>query len=185
MWLLPRLRLALARRPWLYWLVVAVCGAILWLQWSRVHDAAEGARRSWGATRAVAVSVDSGHPGEPLHIELRDYPDAVVPRDALTQVPAGALAARPVSAGAMLVPQDLVGADSVPADWVVLAVPAHEAPRFVAGQHAAAFAAGARACDGIVAGTSADHVEVAVPSECAASLTDLLLAGSVVLARLP
>jgi hypothetical protein len=82
------------------------------------------------------------------------------------------------------VPFDLIGVDTVPTDWVVLAVPAQDAPAFVAGQGAAAFAGGVRACDGTVAGLSVDRVEVAFPPDCAAAITDALLAGSVVLARL-
>jgi hypothetical protein len=185
MWLLPRLRFVLARRPWLYWLVVAVCAGIAWLHWSGVQADAERARRSWGTSLAVVVAIDEARAGQALRMELRDYPAAIVPDSALTDLPTGSVAARDVPAGAVLVPFDVLDTDDVPADWVVLAVPAHDGPSFARGQHAAAFAGGVRACDGVVDTTTADHVEVAVPPACAAALTVDLLAGTVVLARLP
>ncbi|MBI4934856.1 MAG: hypothetical protein HY828_13320 [Actinobacteria bacterium] len=185
MWLLPRLRLVLARRPWLYWLVVAVCATIVWLQWSAVQSDAERARRSWGASRTVVVAIDTALTGEPLRVELRDYPVAMVPPDALTEAPPEAVAAREVVAGSVLVPFDVLGDDDIPAEWVVLAVPSQDAPSFTRGQRAATFAGGVRTCDGIVDATTVDHVEVAVPSGCAATLTVDLFAGAVVLARLP
>jgi hypothetical protein len=185
MWLLPRLRLVLARRPWLYWLVVALCAGIAWLQWSTVQDDAERARRSWGTSRTVLVAIESARAGEALRVELRAYPAAMVPSDAVVDIPAEVVAAREVAAGAMLVPSDLLGTDDIPADWVVVAVPADDAPSFSRGQHAAAFANGVRSCDGVVDAASVDHVEVAVPPTCAAGLTMDLLEGAVVLARLP
>ena len=185
MWLLPRLRFVLARRPWLYWLVVAVCAAVVWLQWSAVQSDAERARRAWGASSTVAVATDAARAGEPLRAALRDYPLAVLPADALTEAPPEAVAARDIAAGAVLVPFDVLSTDDIPADWVVLAVPSQDAPAFTRGQRAAAFAAGVRTCDGIVDATTDDHVEVAVPASCAATLTLDLLGGAVVLARVP
>jgi hypothetical protein len=185
MWLLPRLRFALAQRPWLYWIVVGICASLVWLQWSGAQAAAERARASWGESRPVMVAVDTREAGQELALERREYPSAMLPESAVASVSPAAVAARHVDAGAVLVPADVVDTHTVPLGWVVLAVPAQDSPSFSVGQAAAIFATGQRRCDGITAGITVDHVEVAVPPDCAAPLTGDLLAGGVVLARLP
>ncbi len=70
--LVARGRYVLARRPWLYWLGVAIlaggCGLV-------VADAAagvDGARRSWGETRAVVVATADLAPGDAARRAHRD-----------------------------------------------------------------------------------------------------------------
>ena len=70
--LLPRLRLALARRPWLYWLLVCVCGATVWLGLAAAHTRADRARTQWGTTRSVWVARTAIAAGDPLLATAED-----------------------------------------------------------------------------------------------------------------
>ena len=73
-----RARLVLARRPWLYWLVVAVLAATIALVvQGRVVDLDE-ARRSWGDTRRVLVAAGPLEPGEPIVAMTLDLPRALL-----------------------------------------------------------------------------------------------------------
>ena len=76
-------RRLLARRPWIYWLVVLViavlaAGAVR----QRVADIDE-ARRGWGETRSVLVAREDARPGQAIDAEVRDVPAAIVPLAAL------------------------------------------------------------------------------------------------------
>jgi hypothetical protein len=67
----------------------------------------DAARRSWGATRPVAVATRDLAPGAvvgPDAVEVRDLPSALVPASAVSDVVPGAVVRQPVSAGEALVP---------------------------------------------------------------------------------
>ncbi len=181
--LLPKVRLLLARRPWLYWLCTAVCAAIAWAAVGSAQGAAVRERQRWGTTRAVWVTTQPASPGGPLTAERREYPLAVVPGDALTTLPAAATAAHPLARGEVLVAADLAGAVAIPSGWVAFAITGDEVPHLVPGDAAALFGQGARWCDGVVLAVLDTHVEVAVPPECADGLSAVLAVGEVVLAR--
>jgi Flp pilus assembly protein CpaB len=92
----------------------------------------DAARRSWGATRAVAVATRDLAPGDVLSAgatEVRRLPAAVVPSGALSSPPTGAVVRQPVVAGeplvpARLAPDGLVGtAALVPEGFRAVAVP--------------------------------------------------------------
>lgn len=188
MWIVPRLRLALARRPWLYWLAVAVCAAVVALQWNGARASMQRARDAWGTARPVVVAEVAAAPGDVVTLAVRSYPEAVVPPEAMAGAPevAGPLrAARPLVAGQMVLPGDLLEAGTPPAGWVVLAVDPGHAPALAPGQAVAVFVAAQRACDGVVTAADVERIEAAVPPDCAAAAADALLSGSVVLARLP
>ncbi|MDO8361499.1 MAG: hypothetical protein Q7V88_01260 [Actinomycetota bacterium] len=196
--LLPRLRLALARRPWLYWSSVAVCAAVVWLGVASAQAGVAAERDAWGSTRPVWVATEAAVPGGPLRAERREYPAAMVPVAAVTLAadtgawPADASAARSVSPGEVLTAADLAAADGLaPPGWVVFGVPAAGQPTLVAGDEVAVFGSGQRWCDGVVVavgsgpgGNGTDRFDVAVPSECARDLSAQLALGAVTLARL-
>jgi hypothetical protein len=183
--LLPRLRLAFARRPWLHWVVIAICAIVVWAQLAAAQADATRAREKWGTSRTVWVAAADAAPGEPVTAGARQYPLAMVPVAALATSPVQPVAARHIAAGAVLVVDDLAGATSVPVGWVVLGVPATGVPSLTTGQEVAIFAAGQRVCDGITSSSGTELVEVGVPPDCAGPLSARLLEGSVVLARLP
>ncbi|MGA7758589.1 MAG: hypothetical protein WCA90_19245 [Ilumatobacteraceae bacterium] len=102
-----RARLVLARRPWLYWLIVAVLAAVIALVVrGRVVDLDE-ARRSWGDTRRVLVAAAPLEPGEPIVVLTIDLPVALLPVGALEDLPEGAHLRQRVSDGEVLTELDI------------------------------------------------------------------------------
>ncbi|MDP2289557.1 MAG: hypothetical protein Q8M22_00110 [Actinomycetota bacterium] len=185
--LLPRVRLALARRPWLYWLCVGVCAAVVWFSVAAAQARVVAARDSWGATRTVWVASGEVGAGEAVVARPREYPVAMVPAAALTSLTADAVAARSIGAGEVLVADDLAGDSLAPPGWVVFAVPADAAPTLAVLDRVVVFGSGHRWCDGVVVASAeieTEVVEVAVASECAADLSAQLALGAVTLARL-
>lgn len=183
MWLLPRLRLALARRPWLYWLLVGAAAALTWWRVAALHDDAERARASWGtAVEVWVVAADTPH-GQPVTANRRTLPAAAVPVTAVREFEPGAVAARDLVAGAVLLPTDLMGDAATPPGWVVVAVGAR-APHLVVGDMVTVFVGGRQVCDGRAAGEVVDEtVELALPSECAATLSVAASTSEVVVGR--
>lgn len=190
--LFPRLRLLLARRPWLYWLVVGLCAAIVWLSVAAAADGVEAERARWGTSQRVWVTESAVAAGSPVVAVARDYPLAMVPTAAVTAAPNG-VAAHDLAAGEVVVQGDVAAADRLaPADWLVFAIPAAHGPEIVTGDTVAIFGSGQWWCDGIVMGVNLDDstidgglVELAVPPECAPSLSAQLALGAVTLARAP
>lgn len=189
--LFPRLRLLLARRPWLYWLVVGLCAAVVWLSVSATADGVENERARWGTTQRVWVTAAPVAAGSPVAAVARDYPQAMVPAAALTAEPVG-VAAHALAAGEVVVEGDVASEDSglAPTDWLVFAVPGEGGPSLVAGDAVAIFGSGQWWCDGVVVGVSESAVdgsvvEVAVPPDCAPSVSAQLALAAVTLARAP
>jgi len=182
MWLLARLRFTLARRPYLYWVFAGTCALLVALRLQSLEASAEHAAAAWGTSRTVWVNEGDAVAGAPLHPVLRHHPTATVPAAAVTTVPSGARAARPVVDGQVLLAADIAGRRTPPADWVVLAVPADHAPSAEPGDGVAVLHSGAFACDGtVIAGPHGDALEVAMPVACAATVSADL--GTVVVAR--
>lgn len=186
MHVLPRLRLAFARHPWLHWAIAALAGALIWLQIASADRAATSARDAWGTSTPVWVAAAGAERGQPVRAERLDVPVAVVPDGAVTADPVEAVAARRIRRGAVLVDDDL-GDGSVPPEWVVFAVPTDAGPSLVEGDRVTVFAAGLHDCDGITGDTGPDGatIDVAVPAECAEALSTALTAGDLVVARRP
>ena len=100
-------RLVLARRPWIYWAVVATLAA---LAAAAVHGemasiAAE--RDRWGSTRAVMVTRQELEPGDEVAADLVARPIAAIPERALSEAPTGALVRQRVAAGEVLTELDM------------------------------------------------------------------------------
>lgn len=187
--LLPRLRLLLARRPWLYWLAVAMCAAVVWLAMSSAAASVQHERASWGTTRQVWVTNAAFAPGEPIAASAVEYPLAMVPPDAVDAAPTGE-AAHSLAAGEVVVASDVAGERGLlPAGWLVFAVPADGSPALVTGDTAAVFGSGQRWCDGLVLAVGevglggGAMIEVGVAPDCAAALSAQLALGAVTLAR--
>ena len=81
--LLARVRLALARRPWIHWLVVGACATLVWLSVHQAQAAAHAAEHRWGTQRTVWVSTADTPAGLSLHLVRRHYPTAMVPPSAI------------------------------------------------------------------------------------------------------
>ncbi len=180
---LPRVRLELARRPWLYWLFAGTCAAFAWATVAGAQSAADRAHRQWGSTRTVYVTATDVAAGEPLTVVRGDYPSAMVPAAAVAEVAPGALAAHPLAEGEILTVADLAGGTTAPPRWSVFAISSAESPALVPGDDVGVFGQGARWCDGIVTAVASDIVEVAVPPSCAEAVSAQVAVGGVVLAR--
>ena len=188
MWLLARLRLLLARRPWLYWLAVGLCAGSAWLTIHGSQARVEAERASWGATLTVWVAEGNTAAGASISAAPHEYPAAVVPPSAIAAEPTG-VARRSIAAGEILVEGDLAGDADPPTGWVVLALAADLAPVLVPGDSVAVMGNGQRLCDGLVTAVSTGEpsgggIEIAVPANCAGVTTTHLTAATVVLARL-
>lgn len=182
---LPRLRLLLARRPWLYWLIVSACAVAVWLSVTSAQAQLTRERDRWGTTRAVWVASGPVAAGENLQVTTNDYPIAMVPPSAVSSLPADAVAARSMVAGDIVVAADVAVDGLVPADWVVFALPANGTPALIFGDAVTVFGSGQAWCDGMVARVGDVTMEVAVPTDCAASMSAQLALGAIVLARHP
>ncbi len=189
MWLLARLRLLLARRPWLYWLAVGLCAGSAWIAIHGAQARVEAELTSWGETITVWVAEGSTEAGASIRAAPHEYPAAVVPPSAITEAPTG-VARRSIAGGEIVVEGDLAGDADPPTGWVVLAVAADLAPVLVPGDSVAVMGNGQRLCDGVVTAVetgeqSGGGIEIAVPADCAGTTTTHLTASTVVLARLP
>lgn len=193
--LLPvAVRRLLARRPWIYWLIVIVaavaCGAEVRQRVSAIDDA----RDAWGDSHEVLVARHDTRPGELLDVDVQRVPIAIVPGAALNQDAGdGPLIARQdVSAGEIVTTTDVgrAGRDGpgalLPDGWA--AVPVIESPPLGA-------AIGARvrivsdgivlAPDAIVVGYHDDVTVIAVPADVAPMVAAGADGGGVAVLLLP
>ena len=185
MLLLPRLRFALARRPWIYWLFVAACAALVWSTLASAQERLDKQRQQWGETRRVWVAAADTSAGDFVRVVARDYPVAMVPASAITDEPVDATATSAIAAGEVLVSADVSSNErSLPADWVVFALATGGAPTLRRGDQVAIFGSGQRWCDGVVVALADDAIEVGVPPECADAVSAQAALDAVVLASL-
>jgi hypothetical protein len=188
------LRRLLARRPWIHWLVVLTAAAATGAALRERVNAIDDARQAWGDAREVLVARADTRPGQPLDVDVRTVPSAVVPQGALARDGSRAplIARQDVSAGEIVTAVD-VGrggqagpAALLPDGWA--AVPIVESP-------AAGAPIGARvqvvgdgvvlAGDAIVAGYHDDVTLVGVPADVAAMVAAGAQAGGVTLLVVP
>lgn len=178
-----RLRLLLVRHPWVWWVAVAATAAVIGVSVAGAVRRLDGQRRSWGETRTVWVATAAAAPGEPLVVETRSYPAAMVSAAAVTDEPIGALARQRVAVGEVVVTEDLdVGGTPglVPAGWVAVPV-AQRAAVVRVGDAVAAFADGRRLADGVVVAVDQEQVVVAVDAGVAADVARAVPGGAVVI----
>lgn len=184
MLLLSRLRLALARRPYLYWLFVITCVAIVWSLLASSQAKLEDERKRWGETQRVWIAAEDFAPGDVIRSVARDYPSAMVPATAIDDAPVGVVAIAPIAAGEVLVDSDVDATtdDFLEADWVVFAFERDRVPALHIGSGVVVFGSGQRWCEGIVVALGDEEIEVGVPPTCADAVSAQIAAGGVVLA---
>lgn len=102
-----RARRFLARRPWVYWLVVALIATTIALVVRAQLGAVDDARAAWGRTRRVLVADVMLEPGGMAEVTGVELPEAMIPDGALTEWPADAMLRQRVAAGEVLVDIDL------------------------------------------------------------------------------
>jgi len=105
----PAIRLALARRPWIRWLVIGAAAITAgWLVLGQLQ-AVDTERRSWVDQRTVFVASNDHAAGEPLTVRARRLPVAAIPAAAVDESPAGLDARQRVSTGEIITTADLTG----------------------------------------------------------------------------
>jgi hypothetical protein len=193
-WLPVAIRRLLARRPWIYWLVVLAAALASGLVVRQHVAGIDEARDAWGDAREVLVARRDTRPGELLDVDLRRVPVRVVPVAALEDgAHEGPLVARQdVAAGAIVTTVDVgrAGYDGpaalLPDGWV--AVPIIESPPVGAAVGARVRIAGdgiVLAPDAIIVGYHDDVTLIAVPGELAPMVAAGAEAGSVAVLLLP
>ncbi len=103
-----RVRLFLARRPWVYWLVVVLCAAGVGLGVRAAINDLDDARESWGTTRSVLVARRDHQPGDHLDAMRVELPEAALPPTAVDAIPPEQRLRQRVAAGEVLVEADFV-----------------------------------------------------------------------------
>lgn len=158
-----RARLVLARRPWIYWAVVA---ALATLAAGAVHTEMSSIateRDGWGVTRSVLVAQRQLEPGDPIAADLVALPIAALPEGALTEGPVGTVVRQRVAAGEVLTELDVTSrpgpAALAEAGTVVVALSDPLARNVVPGLHV---------------NVAADGLVVAAAAEVAAVVDDVI-----------
>ena len=178
---MPRRRMLLARRPWLYWLMVGVIAAGVTVAVASAMGEVRRQRDAWGQATTVLVATRDVAAGEPLDgaFASRDVPTAIVPPSALTAMPSGATAKQRLSAGEMIVGIDVDAERGplalVPSGWLAIDIPRTDEPTdttrplFEVGASAVVLAEGSIIADhAIVVAVAVDGLVVAVPRDFAA-----------------
>lgn len=102
-----RARRFLARRPWVYWLIVAAIAAGIAVFFHTRLAAVEQSRAAWGRTQRVLVADGALEPGGPIDVTSVERPVAMLPTGALTELAPDARLRQSVAAGEVLVDLDV------------------------------------------------------------------------------
>ncbi len=102
-----RVRLVLARRPWIYWAVVATLAALAAATVHAEMTSIATERDRWGSTQTVLVATSQMEPGDAVTGELVARPLAAVPSGALTEMPDSALVRQRIAAGEAITALDV------------------------------------------------------------------------------
>jgi hypothetical protein len=102
-----RARLVLARRPWIYWAVVAVLAGLASATVQGQVSSVAAERDRWGVTRTVLVATADLEAGDPVTAASRTLPVAALPDTALDGLPDGAVVRQRVAAGEVLTRVDV------------------------------------------------------------------------------
>lgn len=103
------LRLELARRPWVRWIVAAATATVAAALVLGQLNAAEAARLAWVDRQAVLVAAHDHAPGEPLVLESKELPTAAIPAAAMIDIEPGSRARQHISAGEIITSADVGG----------------------------------------------------------------------------
>ena len=102
-----RVRHVLARRPWIYWVVVATLAGLAAMTVHGEMNSIATERGRWGTARTVMVASRFHEPGDPVVAAPEAVPLAALPDEALTEIPQGAVVRQRVAAGEVLTELDV------------------------------------------------------------------------------
>lgn len=179
MGVIPRLRMVMGSRPWIYWLCASVIALIITASMRCTQAEVQRARDRWGTTSAVLVASRNIAPGERLDgaVIQRELPRAMVAAMALDVLPTGATARQRIAAGEIVVGLDVATRAGplalLPAGWLAVAVPDQRSELFAVGDAAVVLSGGETISDSaIVVGVIENDVLVGVPQTTAAAVAD-------------
>ena len=169
---LAMVRRLLARRPWIYWLVVAAVAAGCAIATASVLGGVDDERARWGDNAVVLVADRDVAAGEPLENLLteRRYPIAMIPPGAVTSLEAGAAARHRLGAGEIVVDVDVAATTEprslIPRGWLAVAIAEAVGSGSSVGDHVVVASEGIRlADDAMVVGHGDGVTVVAVPDD--------------------
>lgn len=176
---IPRARLLLARRPWLYWAFVAGIATVVVLRVNATVLDAEHVRDSWGETSTVMVATRGIAAGDDLAgaVVAKVLPRALVPPSAANALNHGATARHAIAPGEIIVGID-VSANSgplaqLPDNWLGVVIDDVDVAPFSIGDNAAVLAAGrVVAPRAVVIQINERAIVVGVPIDVAAAVAD-------------
>jgi hypothetical protein len=169
--LLANIRMHVARRPWIRWLVVAVLALGVGVAVASELAGVRREREAWGRSTTVYVATKDLAVGDPVAdaVERREVPSVVVPLSALADLPAGGSATQHVSVGEIVVAGDVAAATGpralIPSGWLGIDLSDVANPAlFAVGDPAAVLGGGATiAASAVVVEVGPTDVVVAVP----------------------
>jgi hypothetical protein len=181
-----RLRLVLARSPWLYWAIVATLAACVGLLVMRAADSVSAARDRWGESRRVLVAAHDVAPGDPLApaTRIRSLPAPLIPAGALTGVDSAAVARQRIAAGEVIVAHDesptAPPQSLIPDGWLAAAIAEPIPSGARVGDRVAVTTGGVViAGEGVVVGVVGEALLVAVPADSAPQVAHAASTGDV------
>lgn len=187
MQLLARVRLAVARHPWIYWLAVATVAGGVASGVARTMAGVAEARRSWGEQQIVWVAGTAVEPGAVISADSRSMPRAMVPAESVDVDPSGAVSRQRIGPGEIITVADVSAggaAGLVPDGWLAFAVPV-AVEHFATGDHVRVYAADQFVSAGVVVDRADADVMVAIPVDAAPIMSTALLTDSVTIALTP
>jgi hypothetical protein len=187
-----RVRHLLARRPWLYWLAVAVVAAAAGAVVANAMAAVAEQRRAWGTPQRVVVATRDAEAGEPVGLvaAIASWPAPMLPPSAVRVVDPAAVLRRPVADGEVIVADDIAATAGpqalIPPGWLGVPVPEAVPSGVVTGALVTVISGGiVLATDAVIAGTLTEGVLVAVPSADAPLVAQAATTGDVVISLQP
>jgi len=178
---LARVRLVVARHPWLYWMAVAALAGTVAIGVSDAMAKVDAARRSWGTQQSVWTATNRIEPGQTITAERVQVPRAVVSSDAAEASPVGAIAKQHIAAGEIVTDADVAvpgTAGLIPDGWVAFAVP-ESVEHFAAGEHVNVYTTDRLISGGVVVDAGDSDVMVAVAADAAPMMATALQSGAV------
>jgi hypothetical protein len=180
---LARIRLMMARHPWIYWSAIVVLAAVVGLGAAKAIAGVDAARRSWGEQQSVWVATAAIEPGQPIVAQRRDVPRAMVPVAAVAELATPTTARQRIGSGEIITSIDVTAggtAGLVPDGWVAFAVAA-AVDHFATGDHLNVYSGDVLVSAGLVVDVADSELMVAVPGNAAPTMAIALLADAVAL----
>ena len=169
---LAMVRRVLARRPWIYWTIVAAVAAGGATATMSVIRSVDEERARWGDTGTVLVASRDVEAGEPLDglITERGYPKAMIPPGAVVSVARGTAARHRLAAGEIVVDVDIASTTAprslIPPGWLGVAVVETVASGATIGDRVVVASEGIRlSADALIVGRGDGVTIVAVPDD--------------------